>query len=189
GTALAHAPDGKTAAWLIGHGADVNARDQDGQTVLIEQSTSGHADVIRLLIEAGATLDTVSTKWKSTALIQALDAQQMEVAEILRAAGAQDETVTRANGKPIGDDSAPARVCFAYLDAIQREDRPAISRLSTRPESLPIDFAVWKRTRPARARVVSGFANGGAATLLLRGPANDGSLTTWTYQLARRSGQ
>jgi hypothetical protein len=187
-TPLAHAPDAKTAAWLIAHGADVDARDQDGQTVLMEQSTSGHTDVVQLLVKAGAKLDTVSTKWKSTALVQALDAQQMAVAEILRAAGAQDETVTQKNGAPIGDDSAPVRVCLAYLDAIQREDRAAISRLSTRPESLHINFGVWKRTRPARARVVTGFANDGAATILLRGPANDGSLTNWTYQLARRSG-
>src|SRR6185503_16650204 len=61
-TPLAQAQGVEMARWLIAHGADVNATDSDGQTVLMLQSAAGRADIVRALINAGAKLDAVSTK-------------------------------------------------------------------------------------------------------------------------------
>jgi hypothetical protein len=70
-TVLGVAQDGAMARWLIAHGADVNAADGDGQTVLMQQAGAGRTEVVRALVNAGAKLDTLSTKWHSTALTQA----------------------------------------------------------------------------------------------------------------------
>jgi hypothetical protein len=61
-TPLAIAPDAAMARWLIAHGANVNAANADGQTVLMMQSSAGRADIGRALVKAGAKLDAVSTK-------------------------------------------------------------------------------------------------------------------------------
>jgi hypothetical protein len=100
-TTLAVAPDAAMARWLIAHGADVNAADGDGQTVLMQQAGAGRTEVVRVLVNAGAKLDTLSTKWHSTALTQALDAEKMDVVRILRDAGAKNDTVTESKGQPL----------------------------------------------------------------------------------------
>jgi hypothetical protein len=97
-TPLAKVTDAAMARWLIAHGAGVNAAREDGQTVLMEQAAAGNADVVRVLVKAGAKLDTVSSKWHTTALQRALDAEKLEVVRILRDAGAKDETVNETKG-------------------------------------------------------------------------------------------
>ena len=186
-TPLAQAENADMARWLIAHGADVNAaRADDGQTVLMEQAAAGRADVVRVLVRAGAKLDAVSTKWHSTALMRALDAEHLDVARILTDAGAKDETVSESRGQALHENDPPVRACFAYVDAIQREDRDALVKLSTFKSFDDVDFKIWKSSRPVHPKMVSGYSTENAATIQLRGAIPSGVYETWTYQLVRQ---
>jgi hypothetical protein len=186
-TPLMRAADGKTAAWLIAHGADVNAVNYHGDTALMEAARTGKADVVAVLIGSKADVDIVSTKWKTTALQQALDAEHLDTAQLLRDAGAHDVTVTAKNGSAIGKNSEPVRTAMKYLDAIQHQDVAAIKSLSTRTFDKDVDWKAVKESRPINPTLVSGFANEKAATLALRGKRSDGTYSTWTLQLDRMS--
>jgi len=185
-TPLAMTQDAAMARWLIARGADVNAANPDGQTVLMMQAGAGRADIVRELVKAGAQIDTVSAKWHTTALTQALDAEHDDVVRVLRDAGAKDETVTETKGQPVREDDPPVRVCLAWLDAIQREDLDALKKLSTFTSFNDIDFKVWKSSRPAHPKLVRGFATENAATIVLRGAVASGVYETRTYQLVHR---
>jgi uncharacterized protein len=186
-TPLMRAEDGKTAAWLIAHGADVNAVNYQGDTALMEAARTGKADVVAVLIGSKADVDIVSTKWKTTALQQALDAEHLDTAQLLRDAGAHDVTVTAKNGSAIGKNSEPVRTAMKYLDAIQHQDVAGIKILSTRDFDKDVDWKAVKESRPINPTLVSGFANENAATLALRGKRSDGIYSTWTLQLDRMS--
>ena len=69
----------------------------------MEQAQTGNAAVVSQLIKSGGRLDVVSTTWNTTALQQALDGERIDVAQILRDAGARDDTVTGKNGRAAGD--------------------------------------------------------------------------------------
>jgi hypothetical protein len=184
-TTLAVAQDAAMARWLIAHGADVNAADGDGQTVLMQQASAGRADVVRALVNAGAKLDTVSTKWHSTALMQALDAEKLDVVRILRDAGAKDDTVTESKGQPLRESDPAVQVCFAWLDAIQRQDLEAMKAASVFKSFDDVDFKLWKSIRPVSPKLVQGYATADAATVEIRGQIASGTYGTWTYQLVR----
>jgi len=184
-TTLAVAQDAAMARWLIAHGADVNAADGDGQTVLMQQASAGRTEVVRALVNAGAKLDTVSTKWHSTALTQALDAEKLDVVRILRDAGAKDDTVTESKGQPLRESDPPVQVCFAWLDAIQRQDIDAMKAASVFKSFDDVDFKLWKSIRPIHTKLVQGYATADAATVEIRGQISSGTYGTWTYQLIR----
>jgi hypothetical protein len=184
-TTLAVAQDAAMARWLIAHGADVNAADGDGQTVLMQQASAGRTEVVRALVNAGAKLDTLSTKWHSTALMQALDAERMDVVRILRDAGANDDTVTESRGQPVRESDPPVQTCFAWLDAIQREDLEAMKAASVFKSFDNVDFKLWKSIRPVHPKLVQGYATADAATVEIRGQISSGTYGTWTYQLVR----
>jgi hypothetical protein len=185
-TPLAMAQDTAIARWLIAHGADVNAANYEGQTVLMMQAAAGRAEIVRVLINAGAKLDATSTKWHSTALTQALDGEKTEVVRILRDAGAKDDTVTEAKGQALRENDPPVRAALAWLDAIQQEDPEAMKKWSTFKELNEVDFKLWKSSHPAHPKLVRGYANDDAATVELRGQIASGVYETWTYQLAHR---
>ncbi len=185
-TPLMRASNGNIAGWLIAHGADVNAANQKGETPLMRQAQLGHADVVKLLVKSGAKLDTKSSGWKMTALQLALDTEKLDVAQALREAGAKDDTVTAANGHAVTDTSDEVRACREYLDAVQREDRKALSDLSTLGSFNDVDFNIWKKVRFANGRLVEGYTNADAATIAMRGATPGGTYVTWTYQLVRQ---
>ncbi|HEV7484661.1 MAG TPA: ankyrin repeat domain-containing protein [Thermoanaerobaculia bacterium] len=182
-TTLAVAQDAAMARWLIAHGADVNAADSDGQTVLMQQAGAGRTEIVRALVNAGAKLDTLSTKWHSTALTQALDAEKMDVVRVLRDAGAKDDTVTESRGQPVRETDPPVQVCFAWLDAIQREDLEAMKAASVFKSFDDVDFKLWKSIRPVQPKLVQGYVTADAATVEIRGQISSGTYGTWTYQL------
>ncbi|MEA2415829.1 MAG: hypothetical protein QOI58_2486, partial [Thermoanaerobaculia bacterium] len=184
-TTLGVAQDGAMARWLIERGADVNAVDGDGQTVLMQQAGAGRTDVVRALVNAGAKLDTLSTKWHSTALTQALDAEKMDVVRILRDAGAKDDTVTESRGQALRVTDPSVQTCFAWLDAIQRQDLEAMKAASVFKSFDDVDFKLWKSIRPEHPTLVRGYATADAATVEIRGVVSAGTYETWTYQLVR----
>ncbi|HEY6138514.1 MAG TPA: ankyrin repeat domain-containing protein [Thermoanaerobaculia bacterium] len=187
---LAIAGNEATAAWLIANGADVNAADEHGQTVLMEQCTYGHAGVVKLLIAKGARLDDVEPRWHMSALKQAEQYQYMNIVQILRDAGAHDDTVSAANGNALADDDPPVRVALAYLDAIFADDPKTMGALwvAGHQDFDEYDRSKWKGARPHPAHLVEGFAGDNAATLYLRGKTPDGGSVTWRYDLARVNG-
>jgi Ankyrin repeats (3 copies) len=184
-TTLSVAQDAPMARWLIAHGADVNAIDSDGQTVLMQQAGAGRTEVVRALVNAGAELDILSTKWHSTALTQALDAERMDVVRILRDAGAKDDTVTESRGLPVRESDPPVQTCFAWLAAIHRQDIDAMKAASVFKSFDDVDFKLWKSIRPVHPTLVEGYATADAATIDIRGLVSTGTYETWTYQLVR----
>jgi hypothetical protein len=185
-TPLATVQDPPMARWLIAHGANVNAARPDGQTVLMEQAAAGHTEIVRVLVNAGARLDDVSSKWHTTALQRALDGEHLDVARILRDAGAKDDTVTETRGQTVRESDRPVVAALAYLDAIQREDLAGMKEHSTYEKFDDIDFKLWKSSRPAHPKLVEGYATNDAATIQLRGAVTSGVYETWTYQLVHR---
>lgn len=72
---------------LLDRGADVNARDNDGETALMAASFSGHVGVVKLLLDRGAEVNGRSrTGW--TALNLAVKRSNDEVRRLLLANGA-----------------------------------------------------------------------------------------------------
>jgi ankyrin repeat protein len=181
-TPLMRAADAKIAGWLVSNGADVNAMDHNGDTALMEQARAGNTDVVKVLVKSGSNLDRKSTTYKSTALEQALDAEKLDVAQVLRDAGAQDDTVTEKNGHALKERDEPVTVPKSWLAAIHREDLQAMRAVTTYPIK-EADFKTWKDVFPPDARMVSGFGNDKAATVVLRGKRLDGSYATFTFQL------
>ena len=72
---------------LLGKGADINSKDQYGQTALMNAAHRGQVELVRLLIEHGADLNTTA-KYNLTALMLSLIAGHPEVARLLIEAGA-----------------------------------------------------------------------------------------------------
>ena len=74
-------------AALISHGADVNAREVDGETPLMVASYFGNAKVVEALLDAGADKELKATSgWAEgkTALVIARDMNKGDVVAILR---------------------------------------------------------------------------------------------------------
>lgn len=72
---------------LLGHGADINSKDQYGQTALMNAAHRGQVELVRLLIENGADLNTTA-KYHLSALMLSIIARHPEVAQLLIEAGA-----------------------------------------------------------------------------------------------------
>lgn len=192
-TPLMVASDPAVVAWLIAHGADVNAVDDNGQTALMQAASSGHIEIVRQLIDAGADLDRRSTNWNRTALLNAVDGGHEEVAALLRQAGAADDVVSAEAGQPLAPDGGePLAAVQAYLDAIRARDPAALGalfRAGTTFDFADVDWDLWHNVRPVKIESWTGFSRGDDATITVTGASGRGISVTWEYQLRRDSGQ
>lgn len=77
----------KAVKTLLERGADVNARDENGWTPLVEAAFGGHADTVQLLLEQGADVN-VRDRAGWTPLMEAASKGHAEAVTILLAHGA-----------------------------------------------------------------------------------------------------
>ena len=89
--------DVDTVRQLLDAGADINFKDQHGQTGLMLAAMRGHVDVVRLLVERGAELN-VTAKYTLSALMLGVINGHTEIVRILADAGA--DTAIRGTGAP-----------------------------------------------------------------------------------------
>lgn len=82
-----HADTVKTT--LAAPGADVNVRDENGSTPLIEAARGGHDDVVQALLVARADVKVKDNRGK-TALMYASEGGHNEIVKLLRQAGAAE---------------------------------------------------------------------------------------------------
>ena len=73
---------------LISAGADVNAKDEDGETALMIAADDGHTAIVQALIAAGADVNARDDEGES-ALDKARDERRRSTIDALRAAGAR----------------------------------------------------------------------------------------------------
>jgi uncharacterized protein len=81
---------------LLANGTDINAKDQYGQTALMNAAHRGQVELVRLLIEHGADLN-ITAKYNLSALMLSLIARQPEVARLLIEAGADVDLRSNRN--------------------------------------------------------------------------------------------
>jgi ankyrin repeat protein len=91
------AGDSQALGALLDAGADVNARDEHGQTALMNAARDGHTDVVRLLISRGADLNHTA-KYNLSAVMLAVVNGRDAIVGILADAGA-DLTI-QGSGAP-----------------------------------------------------------------------------------------
>lgn len=109
---------------LIASGANVNARDENGNTPLHQASMSfrGFTDlpeIIRILIAAGAKVDARNNEG-ATPLMRAASCNAVENAEALIAAGADVNAKDNGGGTPLDYASDPNHYSKAKVEAVLR---------------------------------------------------------------------
>jgi ankyrin repeat protein len=91
------AGDRRALEALLDGGADVNARDDHGQTALMNAARDGHTEMVRLLVSRGADLNHTA-KYNLSAVMLAVINGRDAIVGILTDAGA-DLTI-RGSGAP-----------------------------------------------------------------------------------------
>ncbi|MEW6347470.1 MAG: ankyrin repeat domain-containing protein [Thermodesulfobacteriota bacterium] len=110
-------PPAEILRLLLGHGADVDARDLTGRTPLMIAAGAGSVDAVTLLLEHGADAKTVD-RYGQTALVWAVRAGHADVAELLRAQGGK---LTLPVAAMLGDTEAVRRLVEEGADPDQRD--------------------------------------------------------------------
>jgi uncharacterized protein len=87
----------ETIRALLDGGQNVDARDEHGQTALMNAARVGHEQVIQVLVDAGADLNATA-KYNLTALMLAIINGHTRIAEFLVKAGA--DVAVRGTGAP-----------------------------------------------------------------------------------------
>jgi hypothetical protein len=87
--AAAVAGDLKTVGYALGLGADVNAKDEYNNTALNSAALRGHAELVKLLIDAGADIENPGSGGGLTPLANAASRDHYEAAKILLDHGAR----------------------------------------------------------------------------------------------------
>lgn len=85
---------------LIDHGADPNARDEDGGTPLHRAASAGRREIVQALLDRGADVNSVTTG-KCTPLHSAVRGGHVEVADLLVARGADINAKTERGRTPL----------------------------------------------------------------------------------------
>ncbi|WP_425617021.1 ankyrin repeat domain-containing protein [Anatilimnocola sp. NA78] len=195
-TLLMFAKDAATAQWLIDQKVPLNEVDDEGNTALSLAVSQGHADVAKALIAAKADLN-LGGKSGETPLITAdkrSDGTSLELAKLLREAGAKDYIVNEQNGQPLPADGGEQMAAInAYLQALRDHDAPALYSLMTFGGSGDVSAEIWDNwnlTIPKKVESFSGYTTDEAATVIVLGTWGDNdSPSKSTFNLVRVNGQ
>ncbi len=178
---------------LLQYHADPNARSpSNDETPLFPAVLQAEPDTVRMLIRAGADVNAVSRKpWgKVRPIDEAIRREREDMVKVLVDAGADDPRVTAANGTSVGLSDEPVRVCLKYSEAISKEDRQTMQKISTARGAgffQAIDFKECKSTDLKTIDEVTGYRNDSAATIHLTGTTEKGERGSWIYQLVHDS--
>lgn len=107
--------------FLIGHGADVNARDVGGNTPLIVAAQLGFLDGIQLLVKQRGNVNAVNSRGES-ALIFAVQLRNLQAVRELLAAGANPDLTDNVAGLSARDYAANDRRAAGILRLIRERD-------------------------------------------------------------------
>ena len=83
---------------LIENGADVNAKNNNGQTALMYVAREGDLEIAKYLVENGADINAKDNDWGYTALIYAAEYVNLEIVQFLIESGA-DINIKNNDGK------------------------------------------------------------------------------------------
>ena len=108
--------------FLLGEGANVEARGKSGATSLMIATSMGHDDVLRVLLAHGADVSATHAFAGTTALHFAAEMGRVEAIKMLCAAGASAAARTVAGGQPLHtaadtNQTAAARALIASCNA------------------------------------------------------------------------
>ena len=89
---------------LIKQGADINAKDDDGNTVLMWSSREGHLDIVKFLIDKGADIEIKNSNGESALMINAKSTGSLKVIKYLL-----------DNGADINAENAYGETAYTYI--------------------------------------------------------------------------
>jgi ankyrin repeat protein len=104
----------EAARILIEHGADMAARNKDGETPLHRASYGGHVELTRLLLKHGANV-TAQSKSGDTPLHRASEQGHLEIAKLLVEHGADTTAQTKDGATPLHQASVWGHLELARL--------------------------------------------------------------------------
>lgn len=175
---------------LLKHHPNLEIHDREwDETVLFKAAREGDAEVVRMLIKAGADVNAVSKiPSRRTPLSDAITAGRPDVEKMLLDAGAVDDRVTAANGTPISVGDDVASTFDAYMDAIYSKDVDAMMKLNGSTDRKGYesgDYNLWQSVRVRHPDSYTGFKNDTTATLRVEGPMPNGQKNAWWYQMKK----
>ena len=183
----------ETAAWLIEQKIDINAVEKHGNSALNFAAAQNHADKVKLLIDAKANLN-LRNEQSRTALNSADAQEYKEIADMLRAAGAEDDVITEKNGDPIAEDSPQVAIVKKYVQAIYDKDAAALSATQVQADGAAIEDKWWQGWQDnifSPFERTEGFTRGDSAVVTVYGKSKvfDNAPAKMTFQLRRIGGQ
>jgi len=135
------ASDGNVTAVqkLLNAGADVNAREHEGETPLMYAAVAGRTEVVKLLLNRGADINAVSLNHE-TALARAVGVNQYETVKLLLDRGADIEKSTDGGGPPLiyatgGNDMKMVKLLLDRGANVNSRDNDGYSALSAAAET------------------------------------------------------
>ena len=142
-TALHFAADGghdEVVSFLLDQGADIQARDIDGDAPLVWAVARGHLSTTNLLLDRGADINAVNFT-ETSALLFAVRANRLETARLLIDRGADLELANDYGRTPL---LWCARETGNYDMAVMLLDAGANLDATDRFESTPIELVSWR---------------------------------------------
>ncbi|MEO8218721.1 MAG: ankyrin repeat domain-containing protein [Acidobacteriota bacterium] len=129
---------GSVVKILIAEGANVNARDEYGQSILMTASDTGSAELVKLLVDAKADVN-IGNEYKITPLSSAAEQGHLDIVQLLLASGAKVNARSTAGGTAlqVAVLRGYADIVRALIDAgadVQRDKAELLDLAKDHPE-------------------------------------------------------